>query len=489
MALGTSASGMRQRDAVRWALASLCFIVLVHLLFNALVPLLDKSEARYALIALNMAQLNDWITPRLDATTPFWAKPPLTFWLGAASLKSLGASAFAARFPTLLMVGATGALVWWIGVRVRDRLFALFAILVFASMGLGFFLGGQVMTDPPLALGITLAMVSFWRAMNADDRLAGYGVFVGFAIAILAKGPIGLVLPGAAMAAWLLWERRVMDAWRRLPLILGALMMIVIAVPWYVLAERATPGYLHYFIIGEHFQRFLQPGWAGDLYGAGREKPYGAMLAFTFAAAAPWSLVTLAMMFRRTARAQLAALYKTDRAWMRFLILWALVPLVFFSLTRNVLITYVLPFLPALALLTAEMIRAVDGEPITSRDLALSIVAPLMFLLFTIAAVVAPRAGWLPSQQQSVRLWHADSTRAKSPPLYFLQLPFSASYYSGNQARAIRWDEIAPQVVAGNIWLLAAERDLVLMPPEQRNRFVIVNRANGSVLLQWNETK
>ncbi len=244
------------------ALAELCLIG-AH-------PILDKSEARYALVALRMVLSGDWITPTIDGVTPFWGKPPLAFWFSALSIRLLGASEFAARLPIFLTVAATVALTVDLGRQGRDRALGLLAGCILASMAFVFSMAGFVLTDQMLMFGVTLTMVSFWRAMTKPDRLAGYLFFVGLAVTILTKGLVGLALAGPALLIWVIWNRRFIAAFQILPVFTGGALMIALAVPWYVLAERRTPGFLYYFIVGEHLMKFLQPGWTGDRYGAGR---------------------------------------------------------------------------------------------------------------------------------------------------------------------------------------------------------------------------
>ena len=92
--------------------ALIALLLLLRLVAMALMPLMDTTEARYADIGRRMAALQDWITPWYDDGVPFWGKPPLAFWLTAASFRLLGVSEFAARLPHLLCTATTVVLVW-----------------------------------------------------------------------------------------------------------------------------------------------------------------------------------------------------------------------------------------------------------------------------------------------------------------------------------------------------------------------------------------
>src|SRR5690606_21406355 len=97
----------------------------------------------------------------------------------------------------------------------------------------------------------------FWR----------YGFFIGMSIGLLAKGPLALVLIGGASLAWALWAPEGRKALKAQPWSAGLALMLAISLPWYVAAELKTPGFLRYFLVGEHFLRFVDAGWTGDRYG------------------------------------------------------------------------------------------------------------------------------------------------------------------------------------------------------------------------------
>ena len=171
-----------------------------------LYPLMDTTEARYAEIARKMVELGDWITPWFDYGEPFWGKPPLSFWMTAASFKVLGVSAFAARLPHWICGGLVAWAVWsWLARRSRRE--AIYALALLTGSVQFFVAAGAVMTDMALALGTTLAMRGFWLALHgapAERLREQYLFFLGIAIGLLAKGPITAVLVGIPIAIWTL---------------------------------------------------------------------------------------------------------------------------------------------------------------------------------------------------------------------------------------------------------------------------------------------
>ncbi len=275
-------------------LTLLIAVGLVRLLSLGVYPLADTTEARYGEIARLMITTGDWITPRISEGVPFWGKPPLSFWLTAMSFKLFGISEFAARLPSFLLGLAVIAMVWQMATRQKDTTFALVTCLVLATAVLFWVSSGAVMTDHCLLTGTTLSMVSFWRSMHTSGkkgRMWGYIFFMGLALGLLAKGPIALVLTFFPVAAWVFCRKNYRDVWEKIPWVTGVIVLTVLTVPWYWLAEVKTPGFLNYFLVGEHWNRFLIPGWKGDLYGSAHSHPRGMIWLYWLACAFPWSFI------------------------------------------------------------------------------------------------------------------------------------------------------------------------------------------------------
>ncbi|WLT37062.1 phospholipid carrier-dependent glycosyltransferase [Synechocystis sp. B12] len=155
----------------------------------------DRTEARYAEIGRKMAETGDWITPK-STTVYLFGVNPLSTWLTAASFKVFSVNEFAARLSSFLPILLASYLVYLLA-KNKGINYALVSTMILITT-LGFFVSsGAVMTDPALVLGTTLSMVGFWQAYRGESntgRLWGYLFFVGLAIGLLAKGPIGVVL-------------------------------------------------------------------------------------------------------------------------------------------------------------------------------------------------------------------------------------------------------------------------------------------------------
>lgn len=458
--------------------------MLVRFVLLFTLPISDPTEARYAEIARKMLASGDWITQQFDAGVPFWGKPPLSTWLSAASMGLFGVNEFGARFPSWLISLTIIGLTFDLG-RRRDRLMnAALAAAILSSTALFFVSAGAVMTDEALALGTTLAMWSFWRSVAAEGetaRATGFTFFVGIAVGMLAKGPVALVLVLLPVGAWTLARGRLGETWRRLPWVSGTLLAILIAVPWYVVAEQRTPGFLEYFLVGEHWYRFTEPAWKGDLYGSAHLRPLGFIWILALAGAFPWWLIATA--FGGAAIARRAGRAPARDDWMIYLACWMFAPLAFFSFAHNILWTYALPGLPAFALIVANVI----GPRATRWRYALAGAASLAPAAAALAvALVLPR--YLPdwSHKALVDTYLRLRTGPAERLVYLSPMPRSAEFYSRGEALAIgaREDVTRRIAVPTRDFFAVREGDWPRFPVEVRTDLDVVQRFGAFLLLR-----
>ncbi|MGN0835902.1 MAG: ArnT family glycosyltransferase [Akkermansia sp.] len=413
----------------------LALVLLLRLVSLGLYPLMDTTEARYAEMARKMLETGQWLQPQFDYGVPFWGKPPLSFWASAGSMLLFGVHAFGARvapFVCMLLVGLCCAL-WPFGTRRAEQ--ATASALVLLSSAMGFVAAGAVMTDAFLTLGVVLVMLSFRRVMLGGGRVWGYLFFVGLGLGLLSKGPLVLVLCGAPLGLAVCTDASARAALRRLPWVGGALLLLPVA-GWYAAAEWQTPGYLRYFLLGEHVERFLVRGWQGDLYGSGHARVPGTIWLYALEMALPWSLLLPLLLHRAAGAAQAA-----ER---RYLTLWCLCPLVFFTPARNVLPAYVLPMLPPLALLLVrELWERREGayRHLVLLPLPLMAVAAL-FMLGSGFGQIAYRC------DRDLLAGHA----AGQPVYYAGERPaYSGCFYTGGAARKLRTE---PAALPPGAWLV-----------------------------------
>jgi 4-amino-4-deoxy-L-arabinose transferase-like glycosyltransferase len=473
----------------------LLLIVAVRLLTLGAYPLGSTTEPRYAEIARKMLETGNWVTPWFDHGVPFWGKPPLSFWASAATMGVFGVNEFGARLAPFLASLGCVALFWaWPQSAPLQRTalsahaqpqhpwtLPLGASVVFLSTFVGFIASAAVMTDMFMAVGTTLCMVAFWIAVNESGQsptpptprtLWRWLFFVGLALGLLAKGPVATVITGLALAMWMV-QRAVFGGsdrhanrwancravcqlvWRRLPWVWGSALTAALTLPWYLLAEQRTPGFLQYFIVGEHFQRFLVSGWTGDLYGQGHAEARGLIWWFGFGGFLPWSAVAVLAWFGlRLSAPEVNATDSTawnastgsassvaspalsastdhttpfDLGEYAYLLAWTLAPLVFFTSARNILEAYVLPGLAPFALLCTLWVVGASGRwPWLRRVWCVGLICPVIWL------------GWLKlsdkpelrSQRALLKLWQPDT-----PLVYLGTRPLSANFYSNGQAQ------------------------------------------------------
>ena len=408
-------------------LMMLACVLLARLLSLGIYPLMDTTEARYGEMARKMVETGYWLQPQFEYGVPFWGKPPLSFWGSAATMYLFGINEFAARLAPYLATLGMGLCFFIWPFRNKKTEQAVAAIIVFLTSAMGFVAAGAVMTDAFLAFGTTLTMLSFYRAMTdeAPNRSWGFIFFLGLVIGLLSKGPLALVVCGLPVFAWTLWQRAWGQLWKKLPWISGTLLMLILTLPWYIAAEKATPGFLRYFIIGEHFERFLVKGWAGDLYGKGHSRAIGTIWLYAMEMFLPWVLLVPFIL-----RKKAATFCKQETA---FLWCWALSTPVFFTMARNILPAYILPAVPAFCILLIRRLWALrDSE---QRDYRMFVFAAIPVL--TIIGLFGIGKGFdhirYRCHEKLLQGWD------KHAPLYYVdnKVPYSAQFYSAGKAEIL----------------------------------------------------
>lgn len=318
-------------------------------------PLTLPDEGRYAGVAWDMLRSGSHAVPLLDGM-PYFHKPPLYYWLTELSFSVFGVHPWAARVPSWLAAWGAAAALYCFVRRYRDASAAALTVLVLATMP--FFYGGAQFANLDMLVAgmITLCVLAAVDTVLRVERGEAYrwmSLAAGAlaAVAVLAKGLIGLVLPGAILLIWIVWERR----WRGLAALLwppALLVFIVVAAPWFVLMQLRYPGFYDYFFVYQHFQRFAASGF-------NNAQPFWFYLPVIVGLSLPWSLWGGGILRKTFWEAGPA------RSLRRLAVVWFAVVIVFFSLPHSKLVGYVLPALAPLALLLAEVIqgaRRADAE-------------------------------------------------------------------------------------------------------------------------------
>ncbi|MDG2305459.1 MAG: glycosyltransferase family 39 protein [Candidatus Binatia bacterium] len=406
-----------------------------------LLPALDPSEARYAVVARDMLQSGDFVTPMIWANgeyTPFFSKPPLLFWLQAGTMAALGVTELAARLPPFLASVCVLLVTWFTLRRYVASEVLRGSLLVLTSSPLFFLSAGIGLTDMLLCLSVGGALFSHYAFTREDDpvraRRWSLVTFALLGIGMLTKGPIALVEFGLPALAWSAWNRRLDDLARQAwwP---GLLVFLLLWVPWFALTERANAGFLEYFFVNENFLRFFASEY-GDRYGGGHKFPPGAAIVFFLLAFLPW-LVLLAWHLRAPDARRLAK-QRLGRSDLQFLGFAVVGNILFLSFSRHILGTYVLPVLPAAAVLLAAIFASLGLSAARQGRIAVGLV--VVYSLAMILGMPLIEGGWS-SQTILARAEAFQAERGAEGRIVFVEKrPFSARFYGGPNIDQIPWD-------------------------------------------------
>jgi 4-amino-4-deoxy-L-arabinose transferase-like glycosyltransferase len=330
----------------RWVYQGLAvFIAVLWLAAIAGRPLFNPDEGRYAEIPREMLSSGDWVVPHLNGLA-YIEKPPLQYWATAFCYGVLGVSAFAARLYTALTALATLVLVWLAARRLWSSETAWRAAAVLAGMFIFVMLGQLLTLDMSLTFYMTSSLAAFLLAQQADrPRRWMILAWLAAALGVLTKGLIAAAIPAAVLILYCGYTRD-FAPWRRLCMAWGLPLFLGITVPWHWLAQRRLADFLDFFFVHEHLARYLTPI-------ADRQEPWWFFGAVFLAGSMPWTLSALRVLaggWRRSAVGGGGKFQPTVFLW-----IWVVFIGVFFSLSDSKLMPYILPVMPAVALLIAAL--------------------------------------------------------------------------------------------------------------------------------------
>lgn len=456
-----------------------------RLISMAFFPMVETSEPRYAEIARLMIVTNDWITPWFSPEVPFWGKPPFAFWAQALSFKLFGMNEFAVRLPSWFATLISGGLIYKLASTQFGRRVGQGSVLIFASCTLVFIASGAVITDPFFALATTWAMVSYVMAQLHPHWSWRYGFFAALALGLLTKGPLAVVLVAGPLFAGFVWLKQTRPGFNAMPWFSGFIFMLLLALPWYALAELKTPGFLNYFLVGEHFYRFVDPGWSGDLYGTAHREPKGKIWVDFIIAALPWSLVALFVLLRK---ARTPFRFERIRTNLRdpiqfYLISWTLFTLLFFTLSGNILWTYVLPALPAFSILLALALKEKFEQSLSLRRAMMALV-----VLSPLACTVVFSVGALDPMTLKTEKYLVEKALEQMKPqdklAYLGPIPFSASFYSAGKATSMAMESLEQTPGNYTLYLAISKEDWMTLSGKFAPHIQPITQSNQYVLLK-----
>lgn len=346
--------------------------------------LVRPDEGRYAEIAREMAVSGDWVTPRLNGLK-YFEKPPLQYWATAAMFRVSGESHWAARWWPATTAFVTVLLMFWTGCRLFDTKTGLAAA---AALGgcTGFVINTHLNTlDGGLAAFLTIALLSFILAQHStatakEQRNWMRVVWVALALAVLSKGLIGLILPGAVLVIYIVIERD----WRlltRLRIAEGGAIFLLLTAPWFIAVSWSNDEFARFFFIHEHFERFLTNVHK-------REGGWWYFIPILLFGAMPWTPL-IALRLRSGWR---HAGPRGTLQLRRLLLIWATFIFLFFSASHSKLPSYILPMFPALALFVALETQEATLETLSNLAWGLTIIGGVLFLTLFIGGENIARA-------------------------------------------------------------------------------------------------
>lgn len=445
---------------------------------NGQLLITDPVESNYTLTAKEMLASGDWLSPRIYGN--YWYDKPWMFYGELlAAFQLFGETSFAARFFPAVF-GTIGVLqTYWFAQKLYSRNVGFLSGLIMATSVEYFYLAKAVITDMTLFVTLDGALMLFYLAKRENRSRLYYGAYVLAGVAILTKGPLGLVLPGLVILAYLAGNRD-FKTLTHMKLVRGILLSLFIAGLWYVpMTLRHGSAFLDGFIGVHNVLR-------ATVSEHPRNNTWWYYFLIFLIGCFPWSLSLpwLWKKYRKTLKERIKSrtFWKSLDDRQRFLFLWVLVTWFFFEFMATKYPTYTFPYLPPLAIGLACAASRLDLQYWVKRA------AVAMALLFTVLSFVlaAPlcrqASAWDVAQLVSVH-------HVPGVPVYVYggRYPVSFTYYSKIPAPRLvtrqRLQEMRPEGIswnAKNMMPFQALEDL----PDTGRLIVLVDQSSQKDFLQ-----
>lgn len=352
--------------------------------------LLSSDEGRYAEIAREMMQTGDWVTIRYNGLK-YFEKPPFQPWMTALAYEAFGVGQWQARLWVAVCGASAILMTMWAAGRWYGPRLALYTGLVMLAMPTwnigGHFNSLDMGVSGALAAVLAALLLAQHPSAAPDSRRRWMlAAWAAMAVAVLTKGLIGLVLPGLALVIYTAWSRD-LALWRRLHFGLGVPLFLAITVPWFWLVSERNHEFLHFFFVHEHFQRFTS-----NVHDRGA--PWWYFVPQLAAGLLPWTGLWPGLLSLRqtTPVPGLQA--------QRLLAAWAIGVFGFFSLSSSKLPGYILPMMPAVAVLAALALDRLSDRAWT-RTLLVAIAAG------AVLALASPLVGRLSTRDTPQSVYQA----------------------------------------------------------------------------------
>lgn len=394
--------GFIQKHPELFCVLLLALACLLFLFFGLnFYPLIDVDETRYAVIARDLANCFDWNNLNLN-TVPFLEKPPLYFWLVAASIKAFGEfTAFAVRFPIAILSTFLVFFTYHVGKKVISRKFGVISALILLSSFIYLVLSHIAILDMVLTVFVTSAiycgfLTHFCKEQNKKYYWWYFYLFMG--LGFLAKGILGLVIPAVVIFAYNLIAKNAKEIFKPINILPGIVIFFVISLPWHInMYHQYGFEFIKQYFLVHHFARFI------NSEAIGRQRPFLYFVPVFLVGFFPWTLIFLAFIcngfksifnkFKTTQgkiTEKIAAIFETNTNEQKLLVfssVYFVIVFLLFSVSSTKLPTYILPVFPAAALLTGYYwwISDEKGE----HKFSISLTTQIFSAIFIVSAFIS----------------------------------------------------------------------------------------------------
>jgi 4-amino-4-deoxy-L-arabinose transferase-like glycosyltransferase len=353
--------------------------------------LLGADEPRYAQVAREMLARHDWITPYLYGQ-PWLEKPALYYWRAMFAMEVFGVHDWTARMPSATFATAMIAIVYYHMRRFRPGA-QLDAALMTASCAAVIAFSRAASTDMQLTAPFAIGMLGWFAWQETDSKVWLFDFYFFIGIGTLAKGPVAPGLALLIVAAYALMHRDWRMVWRTAwwP---GIVLYSAVVLPWYVSVQIKNPDFLRVFFLQHNLERF-----ASDLFH--HRQPFWYYVPILALALLPWTTMVVAAITDAVRhRIWRYPNPRSEDGFPLFLILWGVIPVIFFSFSQSKLPGYILPAIPPWTILAADYLRRereANELPPWIFLVAHALVVALMIGLVMVAPYIVERQYHIPA--------------------------------------------------------------------------------------------